>query len=80
MGTTKTTAKAGQRTKEQQGIKTVGELIARLQCFNPNLPVLRETESFGASGIEDCRLITNTGTPDDLQAFVFIGPRDDEED
>lgn len=57
-------------------IKTVGDLIAKLQTFDPSLPVLRETEEFGACGIEDCYQINNaidtdTGT---VSAFVFIGP------
>lgn len=57
-------------------LRTVGDLVRRLMCFNPDLPVLRETEEFGASGIEDCFLIDD----DDGAAFVFIGPRDSEED
>jgi len=52
---------------------TVGELIRKLQRYNPDLPVLRETEEFGPSGIEACYLIENDGDAA-LPAFVFIGP------
>lgn len=59
-------------------IRTVGDLIGKLQFYNPALPVLRETEEFGPSGIEACYLI-ETQDPA-LPAFVFIGPDNRVED